>query len=111
MAKAIVTKDSHAKLVTEALPAAVDVLLETMRLDPNEEVENPETREVTKKFNLRINGQRVRAALGTVAVVERLGDQALRRQTGKQLSQVLKLIKEHKILDKKPKVIEHSSQD
>lgn len=106
----VVAKDSHQKLVTEALPAAVQVLLETMNLDPYEEIENPETGEITRKLNLRINGQRVRAALGTVAVVERLGDQALRRQAGKKLDAVLKAVKAYKILAT-PKIIEHSAQD
>ncbi len=93
MSKALV-KGPHQKLVTEALPAAVDVLLETMRLDPYEEIENEATGEVKRTLNLRINGQRVRAALGTVAVVERLGDQALRRQAGNKLDSILKLIKQ-----------------
>lgn len=106
MAKGVVTKDSHQKLVTEALPAAVDVLLETMRMDPWEEKENEETGEVERVLNSRINSQRLKAALGTVTVIERLGDQALRRQAGKKLDAVLKAIKEHKLTDR-PKVIEH----
>lgn len=108
MSKALATQ-SHRKLTTEALPQAIDVLVETMLLDPwdvTQEIVKGETITV-KKFNGRINSQRLRAALGTVQVVERLGDQELRRQAGGQLKQVLDMIKQERPeLFKKPKVIE-----
>lgn len=83
----------HELLITQALPQAIGVLTETMMLEPWKISLDPESGEEIKEFNTRINGQRLRAALGTVSLVERLGDQALRRQAGGQLKTILQEIK------------------
>lgn len=88
-----IAPDVHSKLVTVVLAKAVDVLEETLNIDPYTSEMDPETKEVVRTFNGRLNGQRLRAAIATVSLVERLGDQALRRQAGKQMSRLLKAIK------------------
>lgn len=104
----VVSGKAHEALVTRALPKAIEVLEQTMNLDPFDEVVDPKTKIVTRTFNGRINSQRLRAALGTVQVVERLGDQALRRQAGGQLKSLLKAIRERKpeLFDKKVVVVD-----
>lgn len=91
----VTPSDSHKELVTKSLPKALRVLSETMDLDPYDVDEKG-----NKTFNGRINGQRLRAALGVVQIVERLGDQALRRQAGTQIKNLIAAIKAEK--SKKP---------
>jgi hypothetical protein len=97
------TADSHKRLTEEALPLALDVLVTTMRLSPWEPVRDDVGEPVYNrdgtpalKFNGRINSQMLKAALGTASIVERLGDQALRRQAGGQIKELLRLIKEER---------------
>ena len=92
MPKAVTTTNAHTQLTTETLNLSVKVLTDTMRLDPWEE--DPETG--VRKFNGRINGQRVRAALGTLQAVVHLGDQALKRQAGTSLKALLADIKKER---------------
>lgn len=82
---------AHDKLTKIALPAAIEVFTETMALDPWEEKTNPETGDVVRTFNSRINSQRIRSAGLVLQAVVHLGDQALKRQAGGQLKKLLEL--------------------
>ncbi len=123
MSKELVSSDSsHTKLVTEALPLSIEVLIRTTRLDPWEAVYDTDGNQILdpsgqplKKFNSRINSQAIKAALGVVGAVVKLNDQALRRQAGGALKELLAAIKKERpelLLNRAPrKVIEQSPQE
>lgn len=105
--------DQHKRLTEELLPKALDVMSDTMGLNPWEEVTDKDGNTVfdpasglpKMKFNTRLNGQRIRAAQTVVVVVERLGDQALKRQAGRKLNAILAEIrraKSAKLVESKP---------
>lgn len=96
MSKDVAVANQHQKLITDALPRAIDVLIETMSLDPNEDLLDEKGAVIGKKLNLRISSQRLKAAVATVSVVERLGDQALKRKAGSQIKHLLDEIREIK---------------
>ena len=108
--------DSHARLINDALPLACDVFVETMGLSSWDEVEktDPETGEttVTRTFNARINSQKIRAGGMVLSAAVHLGDQALKRQAGGQLRELIKRIKamDPTALQRKPQVIEQAAE-
>lgn len=106
MSKDIAPSQAHHQLVNDILPKSLAVVSQTLELDPYVEVPgepdehgNPT---IIKEFSARINGQRVRVALGVISAVVKLNDTALKRQAGTQLKSILSEIrkmKKSKLLD------------
>lgn len=88
------TKTSHQRLVSDLLPKAFKVIERTLDMDPYEPVLDSEGNDTgAKKFNGRLNSQALKAAMHTTNLIEKLGDQELKRQAGNQMKKLIAAIK------------------